>query len=100
MSCTSLEIRREPIEAAHVCFPVRLSKPAGWCTAHIPGVYRLTRIPAQALDYFTHPTLYDTEATQLELEGSGITAPTLLEYIDTLVAFVEEHPEIGSAAMA
>jgi len=67
---------------------------------YVPGVYRLMRIPAAAVDYFVHPTSYDTMLAVRDLEGTGIAAPNLREYVDTLVAFVRAHPEIGSAAMA
>jgi thioester reductase-like protein len=67
--------------------------------AHVPGVYRLMRIPPAAVDYFVHPTTYDTSAATAALAGSGIRVPPLREYASRLVAFAREHPEIGSAAM-
>lgn len=67
---------------------------------YVPGVYRLMRIPAAAVDYFVHPTSYDTTLAARDLEGTGIRAPNLSEYVDRLVAFVRAHPEIGSSAMA
>jgi thioester reductase-like protein len=66
---------------------------------YVPGVYRLMRIPAPAVDYFIHPTQYDTTNTRTDLAGSGITAPRLRDYAPRLVDFVRAHPEIGSAAM-
>ncbi len=84
-------------KAIRIPLPHRLAR---WSTAHVPGVFWLTRIPAEALAYFTHPTLYSTEETRLDLKGSGITPPNLMDYLDILVAFVKEHPEIGSEAMA
>lgn len=66
---------------------------------HVPGVYRLMRIPSAAVDYFVHPTHYDTRNTLADLAGSGITAPSLPSYVRNLVSFVRAHPEIGSAAM-
>lgn len=72
---------------------------ARWSTRHVPGVYHLTGIPAEAIDYFAHPTTYDTSNTTADLEGSGIAVPRLVDYAETLVRFVEEHPEVGSAAM-
>ncbi len=66
---------------------------------HVPGVYRLMRIPAPAVDYFVHPTTYDTTNATRDLAGSGIAAPGLREYAPRLVEFVRKHPEIGSAAM-
>jgi nucleoside-diphosphate-sugar epimerase len=66
---------------------------------YVPGVYRLMRIPPAAVDYFVHPTDYDTTNATADLAGSGIAAPPLRSYVDRLVAFVRAHPEIGSAAM-
>jgi nucleoside-diphosphate-sugar epimerase len=66
---------------------------------YVPGVYRLMRIPPAAVDYFTHPTTYDTTRATADLSGSGIRAPGLREYAHNLVAFARAHPEIGSAAM-
>ena len=66
---------------------------------YVPGVYRLMRIPPAAVDYFVHPTTYDTTRATADLAGSGIRAPGLREYAANLVAFARAHPEIGSAAM-
>jgi nucleoside-diphosphate-sugar epimerase len=66
---------------------------------YVPGVYRLMRIPPAAVDYFVHPTTYDTTHATADLTGSGITAPSLRDYAPQLVAFARAHPEIGSAAM-
>jgi nucleoside-diphosphate-sugar epimerase len=66
---------------------------------YVPGVYRLLRIPPAAVDYFVHPTLYDTTNTTADLAGSGIVAPRLRDYMPRLVEFWRAHREIGSAAM-
>jgi nucleoside-diphosphate-sugar epimerase len=63
---------------------------------YVPGVYRLMRIPAPAVDYFVHPTTYDTANTSREL---GAAPPRFRDYLPRLVEFVRAHPEIGSAAM-
>jgi len=67
---------------------------------HVPGVFRLLRIPSPAVDYFVHPTTYDTTNADVALSGSGIFVPRLADYAANLVAFARAHPEIGSAAMA
>jgi nucleoside-diphosphate-sugar epimerase len=67
---------------------------------HIPGVFRLLRIPSPAVDYFVHPTTYDTTNADAALSGSGIAVPRLADYAANLVSFARAHPEIGSAAMA
>lgn len=66
---------------------------------YVPGLHRLLRIPAAAVDYFVHPTEYDTTNATADLAGSGITAPRFRDYAPRLVEFVRAHPEIGSAAM-
>ncbi len=65
----------------------------------VPGVYRLMRIPAAAVDYFVHPTSYDTRNATADLAAAGIVAPELRDYAPRLVEFVRAHPEIGSEAM-
>ncbi len=82
---------------------VRLRLPlavARWGSRYVPGVQRLTGIPAEAIDYFAHRTTYDTSNATRDLEGSGITVPRFEDYAETLVRFVQEHPDVGSAAMA
>ncbi|HEX6641618.1 MAG TPA: SDR family oxidoreductase [Thermoanaerobaculia bacterium] len=66
---------------------------------YVPGVYRLMRIPHTAVDYFVHPTTYDTTRATADLAGAGIVVPGLRMYAKQLVAFARAHPEIGSAAM-
>jgi nucleoside-diphosphate-sugar epimerase len=81
---------------------VRLPVTKGMAKAalrYVPGVERLMRIPPAAVDYFTHPTSYDTTNATRDLAGSGIAPPPLRSYAPRLVDFVRAHPEIGSAAM-
>ena len=66
---------------------------------YVPGVYRLMRIPAAMIDYYVHPTDYDTKNAAAALEGSGISLPRLRDYLPALIEFVKAHPEITSAAM-
>lgn len=65
---------------------------------HVPGLYRLMRIPSAAVDYFAHPTLYDTTNARTDL--GSLPTPNFRDYLPRLVEFVRAHPEIGSAAMA
>lgn len=67
---------------------------------YIPGVYRLMRIPSASVDYFVHPTSYDTTAATHDLGPAGISVPRFRDYLPRLVDFVRAHPEIGAAAMA
>ena len=63
----------------------------------VPGVYRLMRIPSAAIDYFVHPTSYDTTNTQRDLP---LRVPRFSEYADRLVEFARSHPEISASGMA
>jgi nucleoside-diphosphate-sugar epimerase len=67
---------------------------------YVPGVYRLMRIPSPAVDYFVHPTDYDTTHATRDLGAAGISVPRFADYAKNLVEFVRAHPEIGSKAMA
>jgi thioester reductase-like protein len=82
---------------------VKVPLPTGVAKAalrHVPGVHALLRIPADVVDYFVHPTRYDTRNTEADLAGSGISCPPFRSYVERLVSFVRAHPEFGSAAMA
>ncbi|MFC5366057.1 SDR family oxidoreductase [Salinirubrum litoreum] len=65
----------------------------------VPGVYRLMRIEPESVNYFTHPTRYTSGHTLRDLSGSGISCPPFGDYVETLVEFVRENPEIDSSAM-
>ncbi|MFZ2490451.1 MAG: SDR family oxidoreductase [Thermoanaerobaculia bacterium] len=73
---------------------------AKWSLRAVPGLYRLMRIPPEAVDYFVHPTEYDTTNAQRDLGGDGgFHPPSLRQYLPRLIEFVRAHPEIGAAAM-
>jgi nucleoside-diphosphate-sugar epimerase len=80
-----------------VPLPRRVAKGA---LARVPGMYRLMRIPPEAVDYFVHPTHYLSDHVRQDLSGSGIEPPSFPSYVDRLVEFMRAHPEIGAAAMA
>jgi thioester reductase-like protein len=79
-----------------VHLPLSVAKAA---IRRVPGVYRLMRIPAEAIDYFVHPTHYTCENTLEDLEGSGIECPPFEGYLPRLIQYMKAHPEIGSGAM-
>jgi nucleoside-diphosphate-sugar epimerase len=81
---------------------VRVPLPVGVAKAAIdwvPGVYKLMGIPSSAIDYFVHPTYYDTANSVADLAGTGIQVPPLRSYLPTLVSFMKAHPELSSEAM-
>jgi thioester reductase-like protein len=89
----------EATARAIVRLPVPLAFAKG-ATDWVPGVHRLTGIPSHALDYFAHPTFYDTTNADRDLGALGLRCPRLAEYLHILVEFLKRHPEISSAAMA
>jgi thioester reductase-like protein len=56
-------------------------------------IRRITGIPAALIDYFTHPTIYNTDRTQADLGGSGIELPKFRSYAERLVSFVIDNPD-------
>ncbi|MFQ5747241.1 MAG: SDR family oxidoreductase [Gemmatimonadota bacterium] len=78
---------------------VRVRLRPGLARRAMSRLERWTRIPAEALAYFTHPTFYATERTAADLADSGIEVPRFPDYADRLVAFVRRHPEVGSGPM-
>jgi thioester reductase-like protein len=61
---------------------------------YVPGLYRLMRIPPAAVDYFVHPTTYDTRNATEDLAPAGISAPHLRDYAPRLVEFARAHPDV------
>jgi thioester reductase-like protein len=74
-----------------------LAKPA---LEYLPGAAWLTGIPPDSVDYFVHPTHYTCANTLADLAGTGIAAPPFPSYVDRLVGFVRQHPEISAAGMS
>jgi thioester reductase-like protein len=79
-----------------ILLPRRLAKAA---IDRVPGVHRVLGIPSSAVDYFCHPTFYDTSSTADDLSGTGVACPPIASYLSTLVAFMRAHPEVSTAAM-
>ena len=82
---------------------VRVPMPAKVAKAaidHVPGVSRLLEIPSSMIDYYLHPTFYDTANADADLGALGVRCPRLADYLPRLVEFMKAHPEIHSGAMA
>ena len=79
-----------------VPMPLTVAKSA---IEYVPGVYQLMGIPASAVDYFIHPTFYDTTHADRDLAALGIRCPKLADYMPHLVEFLRAHPDIESGAM-
>jgi thioester reductase-like protein len=70
-----------------------------WSLDHIGPLERYIGIPASAVEYFVHPTHYDTAATDRDLAGTGIACPPVAAYLPTLVRFMAEHRGANVGAM-
>jgi thioester reductase-like protein len=69
---------------------------AKFAVAAVPGLENWLGIPRGALDYFVHPTDYDTSETLRGLKNSGIECPDFGSYSRRLVEYMITHPEIRS----
>jgi thioester reductase-like protein len=70
-----------------------------WSLRHVDALERYLGIPADAVDYFVHPTHYDTAGTDRDLAGSGVACPAVPDYLPTLVRFMVEHREAHVGVM-
>ncbi len=59
----------------------------------------LLGVEPASLDYLAHPTRYVSPNTRQALSGTDISCPPLASYVETLVAYMREHPEVGDRAM-
>jgi thioester reductase-like protein len=82
--------------AVRVRLPHRLTT---WALANVGPLARFIGIPASAVEYFLHPTHYDTTAATRDLAGSGIACPAVPDYLPTLVRFMREHAEANVGVM-
>ncbi|MDG5758416.1 SDR family oxidoreductase [Natronococcus sp. A-GB1] len=108
-------------EVYQLCDPAPLSVPAfvdavadaiGHRVLSVPGSKSVTRrlldaaaargVPAEpaTLDYLDHPTRYACPNTRRALAGTGIECPPFESYVDALVEFVRENPEVGDETMS
>ena len=70
-----------------------------WALAHVEPLQRYVGIPADAVEYFVHPTHYDTARTDADLAGSGVVCPAVPDYLPNLVRFMVEHREANLGVM-
>lgn len=65
----------------------------------VAPVGKAVGIPPALVDYFDHPTRYDTRNARRGLEGTGIRPPPFAEYADRIVAYVRHHPQPESGVV-
>lgn len=78
-----------------VPLPLPMLKPV----VQIPGVESVIGVPAESLDYFAFPTLYDISNATTDLAELGVHCASFDEYAPNLIRFYLYHPEISSSAM-
>ena len=73
--------------------------PVRFVVGSVPGIERLSGLPAEALEYAASPTTYSTANTVADLAGTGVECPAFASYADRLLDFMHAHPEIDSTPM-
>lgn len=70
--------------------------PAGivYPVLRLPLAPKLTGLPHSAVPYFFLEQTYDTARARELLEPHGVRCPAFPEYVDALVNFVAEHPQL------
>lgn len=63
------------------------------------GVGHYFGIAPELVDYFDHPSRYDSTHTQQALADTDITCPALSDYAPKMVEYLREHGDVRSAAM-
>jgi thioester reductase-like protein len=81
-----------------VALPVAGRRPAR-AFASLRGVSERLGVEPEALAYFTHPTRYATGNARRDLAGTDVAVPPFASYVDALVSFVRENPDVGAEAM-
>jgi len=101
----------DPSPLSVLAFEKTLADAAGHRTVRVPTTKPIARaattllerlgvhVDPHTLDYLDHPTRYACPKTRQALAGSGIAVPPFESYVDRLVAFAREHPDIGDQGL-
>ncbi len=79
-----------------VRLPQRLTT---WALDRVTPLADFVGIPARAVEYFVHPTHYETTAAVADLAGTGVSCPPVSDYLPTLVRFMEQHADADLGVM-
>ena len=60
----------------------------------LPGAPRISHLPHHAVPYFFVKQLYDSSQAQELLARHGIHCPPFESYVDRIIDFVKEHPQL------
>ena len=72
---------------------------ARFALKYIPGVERWMGVPHSSLNYFAHPTSYDTSNTMRFLKGTNVEIPRFNRYLPALVHFMKRNRNVRSKAL-
>ncbi|PHQ38714.1 Male sterility domain-containing protein [Halorubrum persicum] len=101
----------DPAPLTVPAFVAALSDAAGRRTVTVPTPKRVAEAAARLLsaagvdvepatiDYFDHPTRYRCPNARDALAGTGVSVPPFESYVDRLVAFARENPDVGDDPM-
>ncbi|MDX1689275.1 MAG: SDR family oxidoreductase [Candidatus Promineifilaceae bacterium] len=92
----------DAIQAATGKYILRIPLPkalAKGSLVYLPGMEQFMGIEPESVEYFVLSTTYTCENTLQDLEGTGIRAPSFTSYLDRIVTFMRENPDVSSAAM-
>lgn len=74
-------------------------KLTAWMLDNIEPLERFMGIPASSIEYFAHPTHYDTTNATRDLEGSGVSCPSFADYLPALVRFMQANRDASVGVM-
>ncbi|WP_115864868.1 SDR family oxidoreductase [Halorussus litoreus] len=74
--------------------------PTRWTLENAPGLASALGVEPAVVDYFAHPTSYTASNATRALRGTGVACPPFGSYVDRLVAFFHEHPDVSADPMA
>ena len=80
----------------------RITAPAKWVRFFLmlPPSPKITGLPHHAVPYFFVKQLYDSSQAQQLLAAHGIHCPPFESYVDRIVDFAKNHPQIPQIASA
>jgi thioester reductase-like protein len=76
------------VRGLRVRLPHRLTT---WALRNVDPLEHWIGIPAASVEYFVHPTHYDTTSVDRDLAGSGIHCPSPTDYLPRLVDYLRSH---------
>jgi len=81
-----------------VTFPFS-SKLTKMSLRYIKPLRNWMKINPDTIDYFTHPTVYDTSNATQDLNALGIKCPELKMYLPQLISHMKSVEELPTEAM-